>query len=76
MLKIEKRKRVLFDIDKKLRELKKEKEKQKITKVVTMLKNNPDLIKEMINSELREVFGIAKREYKKQIIEENRKKIK
>lgn len=69
--------KIKTDLDRYLRNIKAYKRKQAILKVINMLNENPNLTKEMVGQDLKEVFSIAKREYKKQSLKENRiKKVK
>ena len=64
------------NIDKILREKEQAEREQKIVEVLNMLEKNPDLTEDMVRPDLRKVLGVAKREYKKNIIRETSNRLR
>lgn len=58
----------LNSIDSYIREKEEFERQQKIAYLVELIRNNPDITEEMVRPDLKKYLGIAKREYKKEII--------
>lgn len=58
----------LKSIDRNMREKEEIERQQKITYLLELIKNNPDITEEMVRPDLKKYLGIVKREYKKEVI--------
>lgn len=64
----------LNSIDSYIREKEEFERQQKIAYLVELIRNNPDITEEMVRPDLKKYLGIAKREYKKEIIHNQEKR--
>lgn len=58
----------LKSIDRNMREKEEIERQQKITYLLELIKNNPDITEEMVRPDLKKYLGIVRREYKKEVI--------
>lgn len=58
----------LNDVDRHVRKKEEIERQQKIVYLLELIRNNSDITEEMIRPDLKKYLGIAKREYKKEII--------
>lgn len=59
------------DLDKYLREREKNESQEKIQYLLELLRNNPNINEDMLRLDLRKYFGIAKRQYLKELVQDN-----
>lgn len=58
----------LKSIDRCIREKEEIERQQKIAYLLELIRNNPDITEEMVRPDLKKYLGIAKREYKKEVM--------
>ena len=58
----------LKSFDRNMREKEEIERQQKITYLLELIKNNPDITEEMVRPDLKKYLGIVRREYKKEVI--------